>query len=320
MLIVIPRSQGQTCGLRDHARVIRHEAAKRGVTATLCPWPGECSAARETAILLEFTPLSYSQIGLPWQLLVQLVTWRIRSCRVVTYFHEVPFTNGHTWKRQAAVLLQRCFCMLLAALSNEVVANQHNALGWLSSLHGGQKATFLPSCSNIGESKQAPKPSARANQVVIFGSPGKRRHAHSLILESGGYRKIFGADARILDIGEPLELHPLLQSEVECFGPLEPKAVLQNLLESKYGLFYSEPAQFSKSGIFGAYCAAGVVPIIARATAECSAYFLSPSEITSRGSRFLDPQSVWLSSRQWFHRYSAQACTDQLFALLDEHH
>jgi hypothetical protein len=316
VLIVIPKLRGRSCGLADHAKVILKEAANLGLRATIHNWPGSFPVARETPILLEFTPLAYSSIGLPWVLLLQILQWRLRQCRIVTYFHEIPFTNGHTWKRDAAVLFQILFCIALAALSNEAVTNQISSVQWLSLLRKGKKVQFLPSFSNIGEREIVLKPCSRPHQVVIFGSPGKRRHAHDLVSRLGGYRKIFGNEIRVIDIGEPLILPALLRTEVESLGLLPTGRVLSYLANSRYGFFYSEPSQFSKSGVFGAYCATGVVPIIANSGSDCSPYFLSTEELVSNSPRAVNPDQVWVNCRRWFHRYSSKACTAQLCALL----
>ena len=319
MLIVIPRSVGPSCGLADHANVIAAEASKRGLGLSLCPWPQTWIPAQGSSILLEFTPLAYSRVGLPWGLLLRVLSSRLRGGRIVTYFHELPFTNGDTWKRQFAVLLQRGFCLLLAGLSYQIVINQRGGIHWLAWLRPNSKPIFLPSCSNIGESQHVLLPSARPCQVAIFGSPGKRRHAHHLIADLGGYRKLFGANVNVLDIGEPVDLPSLLQDEVAVMGSLEPSQVLAHLLHSRFGFFYSEPYQFSKSGVFAAYCAAGVVPIISFNTADHSDYFLNIQQLTRQSSLVPNLDRVWLNCRQWFTSYSAKACADKLLHLLGDH-
>ncbi len=318
MLIVIPESPPGFCGLADHARVIAAAIAQGGPSVHICHWRQARSCAPGRPVLLEYTPLAYSPFGLPWGLLVDVVLWRWRGSRVVTYVHELPFPNGPGWKRQLAVLAQRCHCMLLAAVSSAVVVNQPSGLGWLSLLCGHRRVSFLPTCSNVGEAAQVPPPQGRPLQVVVFGSPGKRRHAHALVAELGGYRHLFGEGVRVIDIGDPLLLPDGVKLEVECIGPLPAALVLAHLLESRYGFFYAEPQQFSKSGVFAAYCAAGVVPVIAYRDALSSPHYLVPAQLLDGLHVVATIDAIWREDRQWAERSSAKACGERLLMLCNE--
>lgn len=316
VLIVIPRSEVSTCGLADHAAVLASSVSRRGIPVSICPWPEPWRSASRAAILVEFTPLAYSRVGLPWPLLLRVLRIRLDCGRVVTYFHELPFTNGVTWKRLIAVLFQQAFCMLLSAVSNAVVVNQKAGVRWLGRLRRRSLPVFLPSFSNVGECDDVPPPSDRSCSVVIFGSPGKRRHAHELVAALGGYRKIFDSNVIVFDIGDPLILPASLLSEVQLLGALPADQVFDLLLQCRYGFFYSQPSQFSKSGVFAAYCAAGVLPIIASPALGDSEYFLSHRDLVRDlccPERLL---SVWLNCRRWFFRYSTEASAEQLCDLL----
>ena len=315
MLIVIPESQPGFCGLADHAGVIAKAMQERGHGARICHRQEARSCAAGTALLLEYTPLAYSSIGLPWGLLLDVVRWRWRGCRVLTYFHELPFSNGRGWKRHLAVLAQRFHSVLLAAVSSAVLVNQASGLGWLGLLAGRHRLTFLPTCSNVGEAAQVPPPQARPLQVVVFGSPGKRRHAHALAAALGGYRQLFGQGVRVIDIGEHLALPEGLDHEVECLGPLPAAEVMRHLLESRYGFFYAEPEQFSKSGVFAAYCAAGVVPIIAIRTAHTSPYFLASSDLVVPPSSDTHLTVILSGCRRRKECFGVAACAHQLLKL-----
>ncbi|WP_231597178.1 hypothetical protein [Synechococcus sp. CBW1004] len=311
-MIVIPRPDGASCGLADHARVIAAEASRRGIPAHVCPWPQPWLPSPNTPVLLEFTPLAYSRVALPWRLLLRVLLRRLRGGRVVTYFHELPFTNGNTWKRQVAVLLQQFFCILFAGLSHQAVVNQQDGVRWLSWLRPQSPPLFLPSFSNVGESDHVSEPSDRPLQVVIFGSAGKRRHAHQLVAELGGYRQLFGPTVTVLDIGEPLALPSSLHEEVDILGLLPAEQVFAHLVQSRYGLFYSEPYQFSKSGVFAAYCASGVVPIISLRTHQHCDHFLSLSQITDSPDFLLRSDAVWVNCRSWYCQYSTKSCASEV--------
>ena len=90
LLIIIPQSQSPFCGLRDHAHVIKSELELIGLDVEIrMGIPFVCQY--NTSILLEFTPLAYSRFGLSFHLLLKVLQWRLNGCRVITYFHELPF-------------------------------------------------------------------------------------------------------------------------------------------------------------------------------------------------------------------------------------
>lgn len=314
LLILTPATQACSCGLADHARVIGNSISRRGSSVEIANWPSCRQLAG--AILLEFTPLAYSRVGLSWPLLIQVAGWRLKARRLVTYFHELPFANGPGGKRWLAVQLQRVYCMLLAGLSSHAVVNQPSGLKWLQVLCGARRLSFLPVCSNVGESEHAPAPTERPLQVVVFGSPGKRRHAHDLVAARGGYHRLFGPSVRVVDIGEPLPLPHPLASEVEALGHLPAAVIAAHLLNSRFGFFYAEPDQFSKSGVFAAYCAHGVVPILAHEVTAEPDYYLTPQELNTQSPRVINPLPVWQNCRRWYTRSSASAAADHLYRLL----
>jgi hypothetical protein len=316
VLIILPDLRHPHCGLADHAAVIGAELEKRGVQCQLQYWKANHFCVSATPVLIEFTPLAYSRFGLSLSLLMQVVRWRLNGCRVITYFHELPFSNGWQWKRRLAAALQRAYCALLAAASASSLVNQETGLGWLQVFSGSKRISFLPTCSNVGESVDAPVPLKRPLQVVVFGSPGKRRHAHALVASLGGYRRLFGGDVKVIDIGEPLSIPEPIASEVTALGPLATPAIQSHLLSSRFGFFYAEPDQFSKSGVFAAYCAHGVVPIIAHSAEGMPACFLTPEEMFVGSRRVADPDSVWISCREWHRRFSVKTCANHIYNLV----
>jgi hypothetical protein len=316
LAIIVPSTGKKPCGLADHAHVIARELTTSEINVAILPWSRRIQLPARSAVLLEYTPLAYSRLGLPWLLLWQIANWKLRGLHVVLFFHEVPFANGVSPKKKLAVILQSLFCLALTTFSAEIVVNQHSPLGWIGLLRPGSKPCFIPSCSNIGEAEDAKSPDMRPLSVVIFGSPGKRRHAHALVAAHGGYRKIFGPDVKVIDIGEHLALPEAVAPEVLAVGCLPDQEVLARLSESRFGFFFSEPLQFSKSGVFAAYCATGVIPVIASTETLLSPYFLSLDELASQSFRDSRLLEVWTSGRSWHNRYSVQECARLLRGLL----
>lgn len=306
LVIVVPQSIDQYCGLLDHASVLADMLRTFGVAAEICRCPPFSFSERRAPILLEFTPLSYSKVGLSLPLLLQLILSRLNGNAVIIYFHELPFANGWSLKRTLAVTSQRIYCYIAAAISNCSIVNQKSELGWLRwSLPFG-RFYFLPTFSNVGEAESVLRPDQRPLQVVIFGSPGKRRHAHCIARQLGGYRKLFGEYVNVLDIGEPLSPAEGLPDDVHCLGPLPKADAFAHLLNSRFGFFYSEPHQFSKSGVFAAYCAAGVIPIIATLAPSSSDLYLSPYDLQQPDNLLEKLALTWQNTRLWYCKYGVQ--------------
>lgn len=316
MLIVIPERTTGFCGLADHAEVISVALEPHGIRARIIKLSQAHHDRSREPVLIQFTPLAYSAVGLPLGLLLQLVVWRLQGRRVLLFFHELPFSQRPSLKQSLAVISQWWMCGLLSLSSSATVVNQRSrGWGWrLISLL--RQPLFLPSFSNIGEAKDAPLPEQRSLQVVIFGSPGKRRHAHRTVEQLGGYQRVFGMGVKVLDIGEPLSEAERPPGEVNCLGPLSRTEVLALLLQSRFGLFYAEPQQFSKSGVFAAYCATGVLPVIAVADAEPGELFLAPREMVAGGPEPGRSKQLWNRCRYWARTFSAASSASALFRRL----
>lgn len=325
MLIVVPRILGRSCGLNDHAQVIAAALPDGVQQAQILTLQQAGSIRSDQPVLLEFTPLAYSPIGLPIRLLLQVLRWRQQGRAVVVYFHELPFAGNSGLKALLAVRLQRLYCQLLAMSSTRIIVNQTSGETLFRRVPAERSPVFLPSCSNIGEAQAPPSYRQRPLRVAIFGSAGKRRHAHAVVASLGGYRALFGEAVEVIDIGDDLHLPPIVRPEVRCLGPLSAAAVLEQLLRCRFGFFYSEPEQFSKSGVFAAYCASGVVPVIAQAGKPASPHsapavstlFLTPEDVLAGISLDATAETVWRHSRQWHERYSVEVAARTIHSLLE---
>ena len=320
LLVITPaRDPGSSCGLADHARRLAEEL-KRHHWSTEIDGVDALAEPPRGPLLLQFTPYAYSRLGLPTPLLLSLLRWRLRSpgrfCPLIVFFHEVPFLNRSGWKGRLVIPLQRFYCILLAAISSDVLVNQPSALPWLALLRPFRPPLFLPCWSNVGEAEDAPEPQQRPLQVAVFGSPGKRRHAHDLVARLGGYRRLFGPEVRVVDIGVPVALPPALRQEVSELGPLSEEEVRHSLLRSRFGWFYAEPDQVHKSGVFAAYCALGVLPILAFPGSSPDPSFLAPCELTGPAPSAERLRTVWLSGRAWFHLHSLARGTARILPLI----
>ena len=316
MLIICPNHTRSTCGLLDHANAIAATLDPDRCLVRISMLHEALSDGGRCPVLLQYTPLAYSRIGLPIELLLAVMRWRLQRRQVLIFFHELPFGSSRSLKHGLAILLQRGICLLLFAFSNAAIVNQRSGLHWMRLPGLRRRPVFLPSFSNVGEAAQVLEPHQRPNQVVIFGSAGKRRHAHCLVRRLGGFYRLFGPDVKVIDVGEPLPLDVAPLPEVVSLGMLPASEIQSVLLQSRFGFFYSEPEQFSKSGVFAAYCANGVIPVIAYEGSGLESHFLLPSELDPT----LLPQGrsleVWQACRQWFRHFSVDECAHVIQRLL----
>lgn len=318
-IITPPTQPGEHCGLSDHAACLATELSRGGWQVTIAT-PATLKQGPSTPLLLQFTPLSYSRIGLPLPLLIDLLIWRWlgrgRGHAVLVFFHEVPFLNRSGWKGRLVMPLQCLLCMLLAAVATDVLINQPAAITWLGVLRFRRAPQFLPCWSNVGEAPAAPAPLDRPLVVAVFGSWGKRRHAHQLVDALGGYRLLFGDDVRVLDIGEPGPLPAALRGEVTVTGSQPEAEVHRLLLGARFGWFYAEPDQVCKSGVFAAYCALGVVPILAFPGARPADQYLAPAELPLQTITTERLQTLWQQGRAWLEHHSLARGTARIEQLL----
>jgi hypothetical protein len=196
-----------------------------------------------------------------------LEKWRkaANNRRLVTMFHEVyafgPIWNSQFWTSP----LQRNLAGRLAKLSDRCITSKQGYAEKIINLGQGINSDIptVPVFSNVGEPENLKPLSARQKRLVIFGGPGPRSRV---------YQKSQVALARtcqdlqieeILDIGPGLkfDIPPVNHIPVTCLGIKSASEISEILSNSLVGFFnYSLPF-LTKSTIFAAYCAHGVLPV-----------------------------------------------------------
>lgn len=174
--------------------------------------------------------------------------------------------------------------------------------------------------SNMGEPDTVPSLIERKHRIVIFGGSARRRVYQNSLKALVQSCETLGIE-EICDIGPPLHLKETMDFSgiplVEM-GFQSQESISQILLTSIAGcLDYTPfPGDLSKSGVFAAYCAHGMLPI-------CTCY--NPSEADGlhlhqhylsldEDLTVLDPtalQTIATSAHQWYQSHSLSATASQ---------
>lgn len=311
---IVPPGPG---GVRDYTEQLVRGLKDRGYDARVVVWNGECAGEVDecfsfsSCIYIQYSGYGYSSRGAPFWLLRCIQRHREKNISLGVYFHEL-FAFGAPW-RSAFWLspAQRYLSIRLAEISDFWLTNRKASYEWLSNYAPNTRSAVLPVFSNVGESSAFSD--NRAHSAVIFG--GSRLRQKTWI--SAG-RDIFAwADeigCQVHDIGPDISdvslVSELRRNSVRVHGRLTSAGVEELLSSASYGIL-TYPSEFvSKSGVFAAYCAHGVTPIVISESYK-GADALVPGEhylkrsFLSRGERSeLTVSNVRASAFSWYQSHS----------------
>lgn len=264
--------------------------------------------------LLHYVGYGYHPRGCPDWLVDGLEGW---EGRVVTVFHEV-WATGPPWTSSFWLSpRQRRLAGRLARRSDGLLTSMVLYRSRLLRLFPDREAVVMPVFSTVGEPAQTPPLKGRAPRLVLFGSPGTRARAYRHLAADLERTCEALSLAEIQDIGPPAEGIPdvVAGRPVRRFGPLPEAEVSRLLLEAAAG-FVAYPAPFlSKSTIFAAYCAHGMLPVSAwhrpRRRVEPPPPFWRPAAAV-RGSL----QEVADQAHAWYSLHSIDRCAEAYRELL----
>ncbi len=279
------------CGVGDYARLLgaewrRQQGGHSRILVADDNWPeGEQPAGwevrrlrrrRETwadlaeqppvGAVLQYSGYGYARRGAPLWLLPTLQSFKRRFPKVplITMFHEVaasgPITTSAFWLRPLQLYVARRLRELSdAALTNcEVNAKALNAV----SSHILRQLVILPVVSNFGELDNGESWSERVRRIVVFNSNfgGQMPGANYWQGLADGVRR--AKVSEVIMIGRPVLVPAGLNFPVVQPGFLTAEEVSAILAKSAFGHVFHGPLLLGKSGIFAAFAAHGVVPLI----------------------------------------------------------
>jgi hypothetical protein len=220
------------------------------------------------AVLLHFSGYGYHNRGAPLWLVQGLRIWSWRRDRVplLTIFHEL-YATGRPW--QSAFWLcpvQKQIARSVLKLSSVAITPTELYGKRLSDWGDGKAVKIMPMpvFSNVGEPGCGSPPCARPATAVVFGLAGVEERVFGI------YRPEIERMIPALGIEKILDVGPRFSSTPSTLGgvPVISKGVLPRhevselLQHARFG-FVAYPLDFiGKSGVFAAYAAHGVVPIV----------------------------------------------------------
>lgn len=222
------------------------------------------------AVLLHYVGYGYEKRGCPFWLVRALERWRSAATnrRLAVMFHEVaaergPFPSSSFFSSP----LQRLLAQRLARIADKCLTNMRRSARLLEGLapkHGG-RVVVRPVFSNVGEPDKIPAWPERNPWMAIFGGEGWIERAfgehRTMLLQSCRDLNL----ERIVVVGEWHSKLPPISIAVDCHGALSNEETSRVLLNCRAG-WLSYPAAFlAKSGVFAAYCAHSIVPILPKA-------------------------------------------------------
>jgi hypothetical protein len=227
--------------------------------------PNNCQ--QTSTVLLHYVGYGYAKRGCPFWLINALEKWRTANinCSLVTMFHEV-YATGPIWSSSFWLSpLQKNLAMRLSRLSDRCLTSKQGYAQMLRELSGGKQIEIsaLPVFSNIGEPKSVPALIERPKRLVIFGSSSNRQRVYQRSRNALENTCQELEIEEILDVGPAtgLDLSSINGIPVVQMGKRTAAEISAIMLNSRAGFFDYHTEYLSKSTIFAAYCAHGLIPI-----------------------------------------------------------
>lgn len=218
------------------------------------------------SVLLHACGYGYARRGAPFWLVQGLRGWKAGSAdrRLGVMFHELwafgPVWRSSFWTSPA----QRLVVRQLARLADVMLTSSALYASRLRQLSGGREiAGVAPVLSNLGEPANVPSYAERAPAAIVFGQSGHRHRVYGCLDRFLPMLRACGI-GRIVDVGPSLPAAILnrlpLPVEPKGFVPVEEASALMR--QARIGLQSYPLDCLAKSGIFAAYAAHGVVPLV----------------------------------------------------------
>jgi hypothetical protein len=221
-------------------------------------------------VVLHYSGYGYDRNSCPaW--IVKTLRERPNFVRqVITFFHEL-YATSPPWQRAFWYSFrQRRIAVGVARLSDFLLTNREQSARWLEKVTGCPigSATTLAVPSNVGEPTEVPKINLRPRRAVTFGGADCKRFA--LLDEAPQVSRLLRqmGISELIDIGSdcPVDAQSFNRSgiSVQQLGYRNASEVSDNLLQCRVGFLDYPLAVVAKSGVFAAFAAHGVVPILRR--------------------------------------------------------
>lgn len=293
------------------ANAIKHPLEK--LTAFSTKLSGNC--------LLHYSGYGYEKRGVPLWLLNKLEVDRHGIKTLGIFFHELyafaPPWSSAFWLSP----VQRHIASCLVEMSDFWITNRENSALWLRRIANDKPHAVLPVFSNVGEMPSySPN---RAPKIVVFGGSALRQTTYN----RGGETLFAWAHMQgleIHDIGPPIDdpvvSASLRKAGVILHGRLTSTEASRLLADASFGVVAYPVEYVAKSGVFAAYCAHGVCPVL------LSDRFV-PSDGLAAGAHYLagipavkvntaKVESIGSAAWEWYqpHRVASHVSAQQILS------
>jgi hypothetical protein len=311
-----------TGGVRDYATTVG--GPLRTPLLELTP-STDTSSLSGDFLLLHFSGYGFQKRGVPVWLVRKVRSLRTQFKAFGVVFHELFAPHGSPLG--SAFWLsgyQKRIARQLLGLSDFWLTNREESGRWLLDQHGqAAPHRVLPVFSNVGEPSLINMD--REPRLVVFGSSGVRANVYQWA-DGEIFRCAKRTGLEIHDIGPAIQdsvlSQQLEQQGVVRHGKLSAEDVSRALSSAAYGALSYPTDYVSKSGVFAAYSAHGICPILLwqhygthdglEANVHYAAGFgaLDPSSI--------DARSIGRAAREWYEPHCVNAHVAALRTLITE--
>jgi len=227
-------------------------------TTDISGWSGDL-------LLLHYSNYGYQKRGIPTWVPERVRTLRRQFKVFGVVFHEL-YAFGPPWRSAFWLsLMQQRIARDMLHEADFWHTNREAAAQWLRKASRSTVAPHrvLPVFSNIGEPGMAE--GSREPSLVVFGAGSSR--ARTYAWNDGEIHRFARRHGlKIHDIGRPLPDGPMAQrlakEGVVVHGMLSEAEVSRAMLSASFGVVEYPPIDTCKSGIFAAYSAHGMCPIL----------------------------------------------------------
>ena len=273
------------------------------------------------AVVLQMSGYGFDKRGAPLWLLNELENRRKQIMTLGVFFHEL-YAFGPPWSSAFWLSpVQRHIARRLAEMSDFWMTNREGSAQWIEGFAGDKPHAVLPVFSNVGELNALPH--VRPRKVIVFGGAGLRQATYQAAGD-----KLFAwaksASLKIHDIGPPLadrQLADRLGAEgVALHGRLDEIEISRIMKDAMLGLLAYPVEYVAKSGVFAAYCAHGVCPVLMSESyvqadglvAEC--HYLPG--FAGRSISIADATAVGQSAYEWYQPHRLHRHADAISGFL----
>ncbi|RMF19252.1 MAG: hypothetical protein D6761_00855 [Candidatus Dadabacteria bacterium] len=314
LIQLVPQAVSSGCGVFDYARRLAEGLAEAG-------WDTQWRAARTDAehaelrarpdrvardlqgeaVVMHLVPSAWRHVDPRWSYVLNDVVHA--SERTVLIVHEMFATRSRAWLNPGN-WRDRETVYALASLADHVITTNASFAQRLAR-HGRRDVVILPVPSNIGE-PPLPLPDWAERQPVgvVFGGSWRRQRVYEALDRSGDLAtlRIEG----LLDIGPGPEAMPKFVRgiPVQRFGLLEADEVRARLLASRWGLIAEDVPFLAKSGVFAAYAACGVTPIVYSQRGRDADGLRAGAHFVPAGALPRVPEMIGARLRRWYEGHS----------------